>query len=251
MLLPPTSRPYWLPSPGAPPTALASLTIASGGLLASLVAGWRGVQAVRARRAKGLPSVDVSDLRVHDAANIAALSVILGLNAAALAGKGGRLFTFSMCAYLSLDTLWVLLNPACVPSPTVVLPHHALTLALLLHPVRYPEHNGFGVLVTTVEAQTLVLVVRRHFESELRRRPRLQLCMSLVYWATTLVTRMFLHPVVLVDSFQRLRSTPAEMFLTSGGLLLLCIFNVLFVTKDFKKLLADRRKHPQLDGKES
>mmetsp|Transcript_42952 Transcript_42952/g.98628 ORF Transcript_42952/g.98628 Transcript_42952/m.98628 type:complete len:244 (-) Transcript_42952:54-785(-) len=239
-MLPPLSVPYW--EPRSPPTAVESLAILCPGVVMAILSQRHASRFVAKRKLAGLPSVDDVQLRRHDAGNLIGLSLLLGLNVATLFGHAGRLFTRSMMTYFALDIVWVWTVPQCVPSPGIVLPHHFMTLALMAHPLRFPAHNILAALVTTVEAQTWIMVARRYFEAELESFPPLDNLASLAYWALTLTTRLMVHPFVLVDAVRRIYRTPAECVLVGGNLVLLCIFNVAFFTKEIKRLRSGYKR---------
>mmetsp|Transcript_55093 Transcript_55093/g.131287 ORF Transcript_55093/g.131287 Transcript_55093/m.131287 type:complete len:237 (-) Transcript_55093:114-824(-) len=228
------NRAYW--EPGNPPSAVESMAILCPGLLFAVLSRKYSARAVAKRKGAGLPSVDDVQLRWHDAANLLGLTVLLGLNVATLFGHAGRVFIKSMIAYFAVDIVWVWAVPACVPSPGIVLPHHFMTVALMAHPLRFPDHEFIAALVTTVEAQTWIMVARRHFKAELEAYWLLDRLASVAYWGLTLTTRLMVHPFVFVDSFRRLQRTPSECVLVSGNLFLLCVFNVGFFAKEIQRV---------------
>jgi len=209
----------------------------SSGFVAGFFARRHAIAAVAKRRDKGLPSVDQERLRTHDLANLAVLGVALGLNTLALFGPARRLFVQTMAAYMALDFAWVWTWPECVPAPQIVLPHHIATLLLLAHPLRFPAHDGLAALVCLVEFQTELLIARRYFTNELAQLPHLRMGLNVVYWPVVLLTRLLIHPWVLVESVRRLWRVPAEMTMVSGILALLCVFNVQFVNKEIRQCL--------------
>lgn len=232
-LLPAASEPYWAPRSAAP-QAVESLFIIVAGLAICFVAKSKGASAVADRKKRGLPSVDPEALRTHDLANIIVLALVLVLNLVALVGYYRWFFVVVFSLYMVADFLWVWVKPECVPSPGIVLPHHIATLMLLAHPLRFPPHSGFAVLVTLVEWQTTIMVARRHFETYLARQPELTKYINYAYWPAAIGTRLLLHPWALYESVLRCWSTPVEMCLVSGILFLLVLLNIHFVTKEFK-----------------
>lgn len=58
------------------------------------------------------------------------------------------LVTLIFTGYIIFDFTWILLYPDSLPRyPHIILVHHVITLALLSHPLRFPEDSRFTCLV--------------------------------------------------------------------------------------------------------
>lgn len=66
--------------------------------------------------------------------------------------------------YIIADFLWILLQPATLPSlHGLILGHHVVTLLLLLFPYRYPAFARFTCWDGITEINTFFLIARRQF----------------------------------------------------------------------------------------
>lgn len=68
--------------------------------------------------------------------------------------------------------MYIAALPQAVPQPSIVLAHHALVLALLSHPLRWPANAHFTANVAIVEVNTVILIGRRQFASWLAETTR-------------------------------------------------------------------------------
>jgi len=174
---------------------------------------------------------------LHDKVNLYLLPW-LSLHAAigcALPGSGASiLLTYVLLAYIGVDLVWILLVPDAVPQAWLIQLHHVITIALLSHPLRYPEHAHFTAWDGIVEAHTLLLIARRR----LRQWPLLTSpIVTLVYWVSFIGMRLVLYPaLVYVFYLAMCKPTPSggtypfwETTLVVGSQALLCVFNVGFL----------------------
>jgi len=108
---------------------------------------------------------------LHDAFNLAVLPLVTAWTGAALYKQA---LNFSLAAffaaYIFIDGVWIALQPDIVAAPRMLLVHHLVTAMLLWHPLTFAPHRHFVSWMTTVELNTLFLVLKRHV-----RHPLLEL----------------------------------------------------------------------------
>ena len=72
--------------------------------------------------------------------------------------------TYLFILYVLADFLWILVQPATLPSlHTVILGHHVVTVLLLTFPLRHPGFAHFTCWDGLTELNTFFLVARRQF----------------------------------------------------------------------------------------
>uniref|UniRef100_A0A7S0SFH6 TLC domain-containing protein n=1 Tax=Mantoniella antarctica TaxID=81844 RepID=A0A7S0SFH6_9CHLO len=169
--------------------------------------------------------------RLHDALNVplvGALSLlcIAGMLGAVDAGLITQIFT----GYILLDTVWILASPSAVPRLAwAIVLHHAITLAILYHPLQHQEYHIETCRNGVVELNTFFLIVRR----QLRRGSLLNRACDLAYHLTLSIR--FLWQPYLIWHFHKISlleagvSTPLERPFLLGSQVLLVSFNCLMV----------------------
>ncbi|CAE7208323.1 NMA1 [Symbiodinium microadriaticum] len=102
---------------------------------------------------------------LHDWVNVAALTAIFALSAAALeSGEESSLHTIVIAvtaAYLVSDALWIALQPDMVKTPVSVILHHLVTLIVIVEPMFYESHRVNASRALLVEINTVLLTLRR------------------------------------------------------------------------------------------
>eukprot|EP00439_Symbiodinium_sp_Y106_P078417 s1097_g17.t1 len=102
---------------------------------------------------------------LHDWVNVAALTAIFVLSAAALEfGEESSLHTIVIAvtaAYLVSDALWIALQPDMVKTPVSVILHHLVTLIVIVEPMFYESHRVNASRALLVEINTVLLTLRR------------------------------------------------------------------------------------------
>ena len=105
------------------------------------------------------------DWEMHDFFNLAALPPAVALTLASLATKRAdvsQALAFYMVGYIVVDALWIAGQPSVVKAPATLQAHHAVTLLLLLHPLTHAPHLKYVAMMTIVELNTFLLILRRH-----------------------------------------------------------------------------------------
>ena len=102
--------------------------------------------------------------RLHDALNV---PLVGGLSVMCILGLLGlmdaHLITKIFITYIVVDTVWIVVSPSAVPKHAGALVlHHVLTFAILLHPLRFPEHAIETCRDGIVELNTFFLITRRN-----------------------------------------------------------------------------------------
>jgi hypothetical protein len=180
--------------------------------------------------------------RSHDTFNLCLLPVLVAVDSAVLLGLfDPSAFTWLFTAYTVADLLWIWVRPQAVPQPALVLTHHVGVLALLSHPLRWPEHAIFSACVAIVEVNTVILVARRHFAGFLildepgtslgaLARSTARQGLSALYWSSFLSIRFGVHPY-MVHVALTMAAPLAERLLVGGLLALLCVFSLVLLSK--------------------
>jgi|TARA_B100001540_G_C15594139_1_gene545456 hypothetical protein len=173
--------------------------------------------------------------RLHDALNV---PLVGGLSVMCILGLLGlmdaHLITKIFITYIVVDTVWIVVSPSAVPKHAGALVlHHVLTFAILLHPLRFPEHAIETCRDGIVELNTFFLITRRN----LVRGSALNRLCDLGYHLT-LSIRFFWQPYLIyhfriithMDSTDRPGGyTAREHYMVMISQVLLCVFNVLIV----------------------
>lgn len=151
-------------------------------------------------------------VRLHDRVNLLILPLIGCMAVAGLLPKDSMFHydpvkvTNAFLMYIVADAVWIMRQPECLPSlPTIVLAHHAITLVLLLFPVRFPEYATFTCWDGLVELNTFMLIARR----QLSGWPRLRKTFNRLYWATFFPLRFMLCPYLIFHFWFMLAHLPA------------------------------------------
>ena len=173
--------------------------------------------------------------RLHDALNV---PLVGGLSVMCILGLLGlmdaHLITKIFITYIVVDTVWIVVSPSAVPKHAGALVlHHVLTFAILLHPLRYPEHAIETCRDGIVEVNTFFLIVRRNTA----RGTALNLACDFAYHAT-LSIRFFWQPYLIyhfriithMDSKDRPGGYPfSEHYMVMVSQVMLCVFNIMIV----------------------
>ena len=101
---------------------------------------------------------------LHDYVNLVVLPVVVFLSLQALCcGPRWQLaLTRFMLAYIVGDGIWIGFQPSVVRTWHALMAHHIATAMLLIHPLTHTAHLRFVAWMTIVEANTLLLLLRRH-----------------------------------------------------------------------------------------
>ena len=183
--------------------------------------------------------------RLHDALNV---PLVGGLSVMCILGLLGlmdaHLITKIFITYITIDALWIVISPSAVPKHAwAIVLHHVLTFAILLHPLRYPEHAIETCRDGIVELNTFFLITRRN----LTRGSLLNRLCDVAYHLT-LSIRFFWQPYLIyhfriithMDSTDRPGGYPfAEHYMVMISQVLLCVFNIMIVLPG---LLAKKKK---------
>eukprot|EP00891_Asterochloris_glomerata_P003595 jgi/Astpho2/3595/gw1.00058.76.1_t len=140
--------------------------------------------------------------------------------------------TAAMILYIVADFIWIAWQPQCLPSlPSVILCHHAITLVLLVFPLRHPDFAYWTCVDALVELNTALLIARRQF-------PQFWNLLNCVYWATFFPVRFALSPY-LVFKFWSILEDAAwyDRWSVTLAQMGLCGFNCLMLWASVKRRL--------------
>jgi hypothetical protein len=171
-----------------------------------------------------------SCVATHDVANIPALFALSALCALGLLERvDGLLVTKVFFGYIALDFLWIALWPRAVPGGArLVLIHHAVTSVLLAHVLRRPERAMETCRNGLVEANTLLLILRRRSP----RGSRANAFWNLMYLTTLVPVRFVWQPMLFVRLVALTSNDKAlERFEVLGAQAFLLGFNVWLVAR--------------------
>ena len=147
-----------------------------------------------------------------------------------------------MLCYIVADLLWIWVDPSCLPSmPQVVMFHHAVTVALLLIPLRLNDFHKYTCLDAVVEINTFFLIGKRQW-------PFLRQAMHCAYWASFFPLRMVLYPYLawhLCHDLAGLSWYDRTVAVVSQ--VILCGFNVMMLYASVTRSLA-KQKSSKLQG---
>lgn len=173
---------------------------------------------------------DATCAAAHDAANVPVLSLVSALCVGGLFGFIEPLVvTKVFLMYILFDGVWIAAYPKCVPSAAkVVVLHHVITGALLLHPLRRPDRAIETCKNGLVELNTLFLILRRRSA----RGGATHALWNKMYVATLVPIRFIWQPYLLVY-FVGLTSRDAawERAQVVGAQAFLVGFNVFLVSR--------------------
>jgi len=143
-------------------------------------------------------------------------------------------------AYFVIDTIWIIVDPACVKSPPLIILHHAATTAYLLIPVFVLSTRWLMCALLFVETNTFFLILRRYHNREHKTRwaPGTPLWLSLLdafvqgsFYFTWVLIRCILYPLYLpLIILTYINYSQNE----AGG----NYFNVLLITPVFQMLFV-------------
>lgn len=130
--------------------------------------------------------------RWHEAFNLCSLPLVLVLcTAGAVGAMDGWYSCAALFGHILFDTVWITWKPEALPRWAAVIQiHHLITLLLLLHPLRYPEHAVYACYEGMCEYNTFFLIARRQFKCASK-------VMNFFFWATFVPTRIVVFPVVM------------------------------------------------------
>lgn len=122
-------------------------------------------------------------------------------------GEYFELFWWVTFIYFVADFLWMVLLPACVKSPKVIIQHHVLTIGYIFLPKRLPQYAWMMGANMIVEVNTWFLIARRAFNKKGHRpfskdtpfpkKIRL-MTVSVCFYATWFAIRLGLYPYLFV-----------------------------------------------------
>mmetsp|Transcript_31840 Transcript_31840/g.52487 ORF Transcript_31840/g.52487 Transcript_31840/m.52487 type:complete len:324 (+) Transcript_31840:23-994(+) len=115
--------------------------------------------------------------------------------------------------YFVADLIWIVLIPNCVRSPTTIMQHHVFTIFYMLVPLFFPKLRFVMVgAFRSVDFNTWFLISRRVFNKQgfppwiiglpmiISIRVKI---ISILFYATWIVTRCIIYPILLVDLIER------------------------------------------------
>lgn len=167
--------------------------------------------------------------RLHDIFNLVSLPVVCGANILYLTLEHSILLQiqfYVFTSYLILDTIWVLILPQSVASPSTITQHHFVVLLGWIIPYfSDPSLSRWCSLGLLVEINTFFLIGRRFFKRTV--------IMQIFFYSTWIILRVFTFPTVLfsfiMEYIELLKDGPeGNLFNTRFFVLLVMIFlNVL------------------------
>jgi hypothetical protein len=167
--------------------------------------------------------------RLHDIFNLAALPLICGANILYLILGFDNLLEiqfYLFTLYLIFDTIWVLILPQSVASPSTITQHHLVVLLGWVIPhYSDPSLSRWCSLGLLVEINTFFLIGRRFFKRTV--------IMQIFFYATWIILRVIIFPTILysfiIEYIEILAQNPQGTLLnTRFFVLLVMIFlNIL------------------------
>jgi hypothetical protein len=131
--------------------------------------------------------------RLHDVFNLATLPLICGANILYLILGFDNLLEmqfYLFTLYLLSDTIWVLILPQSVASPSTITQHHLVVLLGWVIPhYTDPSLSRWCSLGLLVEINTFFLIGRRFFKRTV--------IMQIFFYATWIILRMIIFPIIL------------------------------------------------------
>lgn len=160
--------------------------------------------------------------RLHDLFNLLALPIICSSNIRYLILRDEScLWTqfFLFTGYLIADTIWVLLRPSSVASPSTIIIHHVVCLLGWIIPhLSDPSLSLWTSLGLLVEINTFFLIGRRYWG-----RTRI---LQILFYSSWIFLRMMMFPYVLylfIFKYFDYTSSKSQGKLINTGLLILLI----------------------------
>jgi hypothetical protein len=128
--------------------------------------------------------------RLHDYWNLGTIPVLIALSIAGIrAPAWNALLGQFMFTYITLDALWIAIQPHIVGSPKTLLGHHLATMLIVAHALTNPLHTRFISWMTVVEINTFFLILKRHVQHPI---------LELAFKASWAAIRVIWFPVVAV-----------------------------------------------------
>ena len=128
--------------------------------------------------------------RLHDYWNLGTIPGLIALSIAGiLAPAWNAPLGIFMFVYITLDAVWIAVQPHIVGSPNTLLGHHLATMLIVAHALTNPMHTRFVSWMTIVEVNTFFLILKRHVQ-----HPALELAFK-ASWAAI---RVIWFPVVAI-----------------------------------------------------
>lgn len=129
----------------------------------------------------------------HDILNLVSIPIIVGLNINVFLNWDVLTFAFYIKAfilYCFIDTVWLILKPKSVASPTTIFYHHIATIAGLVAVLNVgPEFIIIGAAGGLIEINTFFLIARRNYQSSA--------ILNALFFASWVIIRLFLGPWIL------------------------------------------------------
>jgi hypothetical protein len=176
---------------------------------------------------------------LHENANLICLPLLCVACFAGLFGVADCWrITVVFTAYILGDLLWIIYWPESLPRfPLVIKVHHLITLALLSHPLRYPQDARFTCLDGLVELSTFFMVARRQCTGTLSA------ALNALYWFSTIALRFGLQPYLLYrfNDFSA-AYPPLDRFIIMASQSCLCVFNLGLVSVAVNQKLEQRKR---------
>lgn len=144
--------------------------------------------------------------------------------------------TNMMLSYIVADMLWIWLEPGCLPSmPGMILFHHAVTVGLLLFPLRLEGLHRYTCWDAIVEINTFFLIARRQFQSQ-------RALMHWAYWITFFPLRMVLYPYLVPQMYYALIDAAwYERWTAVSCQVILCGFNCMMLSASLRRRYSRSR----------
>mmetsp|Transcript_7493 Transcript_7493/g.24885 ORF Transcript_7493/g.24885 Transcript_7493/m.24885 type:complete len:213 (-) Transcript_7493:140-778(-) len=178
-------------------------------------------------------------IRRHDMVNAALLPVLAG---GCLFGILGWADPYKVSVlfmvYFIADLAWILIDPICIPSlVNWIIFHHSVTILILIHPLRAPEHAVYTCYNGIVEISTLLLVLKRYTSGWLYS------FMTSSYWVLTFTIRAFGQPYLIYTFTQIMKGYPPwEYWLVLSSQIFLVTFNLGLIAFQLLRPPKDHQK---------
>jgi TLC domain len=145
--------------------------------------------------------------RLHDVFNLVALPIVSASNVSFLIMREEKFMWaqfYAFAVYILADTVWVMLRPQCVASPSTIIIHHVVCLIGWVVPHLIDTSLAFWMsLGVVVEINTILLIARRHFGRTFFG--------EILFYSTWIGLRLILFPTSLyLFSFECARYTASE-----------------------------------------
>jgi hypothetical protein len=123
----------------------------------------------------------------------------------AFAGEYFDIFFNMFTGYIIIDSLWIVLDPRSVKSPSMILKHHIAVLLYLIIPTLYPKLNFMMAILVSVELNTWFLIARRVYNKQGLKPWKVRIpilpaihikFLSICFYASWFAIRVVLYPYV-------------------------------------------------------